>query len=187
MENKKKDKRKKLLVIILLLLFGVTAGYLSNTYAKYASTINGSGTVTVAKWAFDTDNADANFTINLDKTYDADTLIGGKIAPGTSGSFIIELSNENTEVGVSYTVSLGDVTNAPSNIVFKNGSTVIGAGDTITGTLTPGETGKEVTVNWEWPYYSSDADDVEDTADGAAAKTMTVNATITGVQIEPVE
>lgn len=175
----KKDKRRKLLVIVLLLLFGVTAGYIAATYAKYAGTFNGSGTVTVAKWAFEEDNASTTFDINLAHTYDVDTLVGGKIAPGTSGSFVIELSNEHSEVGVDYTITLGNTTNQPTNLTFSGGGTY-------TGTLTPGETGKQVTVNWSWPYETTDGDD-EDTADGVAANTMTVNATITGVQVEPTE
>ena len=177
MESSKKEKKRKLLVIVLLLLFGVTAGYIASTYAKYAGTVNGSGTVTVAKWAFESDNSNTNFTIDLSKTYNADTLVGGKIAPGTSGSFVIELSNENTEVGVDYTINLGNVTNKPTNLTFNGGTTY-------TGTLTPGETGKEVTINWEWPYETTDGD-ADDTADGEAANTMTVNATITGVQVQP--
>ena len=174
-----KDKKRKGLVIVLLLLFGLTAGYIAATYAKYAGTFNGSGNVTVAKWAFEDDNSDQTFTIDLDKTYDADTLVNGKIAPGTSGSFVIELSNENTEVGVDYTITLGNTTNKPTNLTFNGGGTY-------TGTLTPGETGKEVTITWEWPYETTDGD-AADTTDGEAANTMTVNATITGVQVEPTE
>lgn len=174
-----KDKKRKGLVIVLLLLFGLTAGYIAATYAKYAGSFNGSGTVTVAKWAFEDDNSDQTFSIDLDKTYDADTLVNGKIAPGTSGSFVIELSNENTEVGVDYTITLGNTTNKPTNLTFNGGGTY-------TGTLTPGETGKEVTITWEWPYETTDGD-ADDTTDGEAANTMTVNATITGVQVEPTE
>ena len=179
------NKKKKLLVIALLLLFGVTAGYVASTYAKYASTFEGSGTITVAKWAFEDDNTPMTIDIDLDTTYDADTLIDGKIAPGTSGSFVIELSNANTEVGVDYSISLSN-TNAPSNIVFTSGGSAIG-NNPITGTLTPGEATRQITVDWEWPYYTSAADDVEDTADGENANTMTITATITGVQVEPAE
>ena len=178
------NKKKKLLVIALLLLFGVTAGYVASTYAKYASTFEGSGTITVAKWAFEDDNDPMTIDIDLATTYDADTLIGGKIAPGTSGSFAIDLSNANTEVGVDYSISLSN-TNAPANLVFTSGGNAISG--PITGTLTPGQTGETVTVNWEWPYYTSAADDVEDTTDGENANTMTITATITGVQVEPAE
>ena len=179
------NKKKRLLVIALLLLFGVTAGYVASTYAKYTGSVEGSGTVTVAKWAFEDDNSDVDFDVDLNGTYDADTLIAGRIAPGTTGSFTIELSNENTEVGVDYSIALSN-SNAPANLVFKNGNTVLGSGDTITGTLTPGETGRQVTVNWEWPYYTSASDDAEDTADGEAAESMSITATITGTQVQPV-
>ena len=174
-----KEKKRKALVIVLLLLFGLTAGYIAATYAKYAGSFNGSGTVTVAKWAFEDDNSSQTFTINLDKTYDVDTLVDGKIAPGTSGSFTIALSNANTEVGVDYTITLGSTTNKPTNLVFNGGGA-------ITGTLKPGQTGVTETITWEWPYETTDGD-ADDTTDGETANTMTVNATITGVQVEPTE
>ena len=174
-----KEKKRKGLVIALLLLFGLTAGHIAATYAKYAGTFNGSGTVTVAKWAFESDNSSGNFNIDLDKTYDADTLVNGKIAPGTSGSFVIELSNANTEVGVDYTITFGSTTNKPTNLTFNGGGTV-------TGTLKPGQTGVTETITWEWPYETTNGD-ADDTTDGEAANTMTVNATITGVQVQPTE
>ena len=184
--GEKKDKKRKLFVIILLLLFGVTAGYIAFTYAKYAGSFTGTGTVEVAKWAFEEDNTSGNLEIEFDKTYDADTLVDGKIAPGTSGKFIIEISNEHSDVGVDYTVSLDSITNAPANLVFTSGSSNLTSGGTITGTLTPGETGKTVEISWEWPYETTGGD-AQDTADGAAAKAMTVNLNITGTQVEPTE
>ena len=184
MNNKK--KREKVFMMALLLLVGITSIFVAGTYAKYTATVNGSGTATVAKWAFDTDNASAStLAINFSQSYDASTLVANRIAPGTSGSFGLELKNTNSEVGVDFTVSFTGVTNAPSNIVFKKGTTTIDpTSGTITGQIKPGDT-ITVPINWEWPYYTSAADDTEDTTDGKAAKTMTLNATITGVQTSP--
>ena len=182
----KKDKRRKLAVIILLLLFGVTAGYIAFTYAKYAGSFTGSGTVQIAKWAFESDNTSGNLQIQFDETYDADTLVGGKIAPGTSGKFVIEISNENTEVGVDYSISLGTISGAPTNFVFTSGSSNLTSGGTVTGTLKPGQTGETVEIAWEWPYNTAGGD-AQDTQDGTNPSPMTVSFNITGTQVEPSE
>ena len=169
------NKKTKLLVIALLLLFGVTAGYVANTYAKYTAQVSGSGDVTVAKWAFDTDNQSVDIDIDLDGNIDASTLVDGKIAPGTSGKFNIELSNENSEVGVAFSVAFTN-TNAPTNLTFNNGGT-------ITGKIAAGET-LTVPVTFSWPYETTGGDEA-DTTDGKAAKTMTITANITGTQVQP--
>lgn len=180
-----KKKKKKILVIALLIVFGLTAGYVANTYAKYTAQINGQGAVKVAKWAFAEDNQNVDFVIDLDGTIDASTLIADRIAPGTSGSFDIELSNEHSEVGVAFAISFSNIQNAPSNLVFKSGSTVIDpTTQNLTGKIAAGDT-LTIKIDWEWPYYTSASDDVEDTADGVSAKNMTVNTNITGTQVEP--
>lgn len=184
-DNSMNKRKKRIGLIILLLLFGVTAGYVANTYAKYTAQVSGSGSATVAKWAFEEDNQNADFTIDIAGNIDASTLVDGKIAPGTNGSFNIELSNENSEVGVAFTIAFSNLQNVPKNLVFKQSGAVIDlTSETITGKIAAGET-LTVPVTWEWVYYTSDADDVEDTTDGEAANTMTINASITGVQIQP--
>ena len=59
------------------------------------------------KWAFASENQNPNFTVNIDlpATVHTSTLVDGKIAPGTSGSFDIELSNLQSEVGVDFTIA----------------------------------------------------------------------------------
>lgn len=170
-----KKRKRKLLVIALLIIFGITAGYVANTYAKYTAELNGSGNITVAKWAFESDNQNVNFTIDLDGNIDASTLVDGKIAPGTSGSFDIALSNANSEVGVAFTITLSN-TNAPTNLVFSTGNT-------ITGKIAAGET-LTVPVDFSWAYETTNGD-ADDTADGIAAGSMTINASIVGVQVQP--
>ena len=181
----RKEKRSALLLMVLLLLIGITALYVASTYAKYTAEVTGQGTAQVAKWAFKTDNASTDFEIKLDETYDPSTLVAKRIAPGTSGKFDIKLSNKNSEVGVNFTIAFTDTTNVPQNLVFKQGSTEINPSTgTVTGHIAAGE---ELTVplTWEWKYYTSDANDAKDTTDGETPKTMTVKATITGVQTTP--
>ena len=188
----KKNKQKKSFVLIaLLLLVALTSSYVAGTYAKYTAEVTGEGSATVAKWAFASDNDDVDFDINLDETYDASTLVADRIAPGTSGSFDIELSNENSEVGVEFTISFTNTANVPTNLVFTQGNnTVNPATQSIKGYIAAGET-LTVPLTWEWAYetgtspYTQAGEDPADTTDGIAAKTMTVTANIKGIQVAP--
>ena len=190
-----KNGKKSLFAIALLLLVGLTSRYVAGTYAKYASEIkDNNGTATVAKWAFKTDNAVQTLTINLDETYNPTTLVANKIAPGTSGSFNIALSNENTETGVDFTVKLNSVTDKPANLKFYKDSAhttaLVPGTDTITGQLVAGENNfAGVDIYWAWELGDSnevtDSVNVADTSDGEAAKTLTIGVDITGVQTTP--
>ncbi len=185
--------KKTLLVLVLLLLVGITSGYVASTYAKYTSKIeNNNGTATVAKWAFTTDNSAQTLTVNLDNTPDPSTLVAGKIAPGTSGSFNIALSNATTETGVDWTISLKNVTNKPTNLKFYKDSshtTEITPGTgTITGQLAAQDsTGLSVPIYWAWAYETTAiaTNDPIDTTDGEAANSLTIGVDITGVQTQP--
>ncbi len=174
----KKTNKSAVLLLVLLVLVAVSAMYVASTYAKYTAEVTGSGTTTVAKWQFKEDNTGiTTMTLDLADTYNPTTLTADRIAPGTEGNFVIELSNENSEVGVEFTISFDDV-DFPQNIV-------VNGGNDITGKIAVGDT-LEVEVPWVWAYESG-ADDV-DTADGVTAATspeMTLNYTITGVQTQP--
>ena len=185
--------KKSLLVLVLLLLVGITSGYVASTFAKYTSKIeNNNGTATVAKWAFTTDNTAQTLTINLANTPHASTLVAGKIAPGTSGSFDVALSNATTETGVDWTISLKSITNKPTNLKFYKDSahtTEITPGTgTITGQLAAQDsTGLTVPIYWAWAY-ETDAiatNDPIDTTDGENANSLTIGVDITGVQTQP--
>lgn len=183
--------KKKVAPIVVLAAIAVTAlGLAAAVYAKYVSSITKSGNATVAKWAFVSDNESSTLTCDLDKTYDATTLVGGKIAPGTSGYCEVELSNANTEVGVEYTISLpSTVANKPTNLKFYSDAsheTEVTSAAPITGTLAPNATATSVKIYWMWPYVDgTDSYDTADTTDGTAAKTMTMEFTITGTQVQP--
>ena len=186
-------KKKSLLIIVLLLLVGITSGYVASTYAKYTSQItDNNGTATVAKWAFSTDNPTQSLTINFSETYDASTLVAEKIAPGTSGSFNIALSNATTETGVNWTIQLNSVTNKPTNLKFYKDSqhtTEITPGTgTITGQLAAKDSrGLTVPIYWAWEYETSEiaTNDPLDTTAREAGSALTIGVDITGVQTQP--
>lgn len=189
MENKKKTTMIAAFVVLGVAMVGLAV----TVYAKYFSSVtSGNGSLTVAKWAFDTDNANSG-TLNcpLDETYDTDTLVSGKIAPGTSGTCELSISNANSEVGVAYEIKPSTISGAPTNMLFYKDAghnNAFSAASTITGTLTPGESAQTVKIYWVWPYETpanSDSGDTDDTTDGKAAGTMTASFDITGTQVLP--
>lgn len=187
-----KKGKKNVVIVVLLLLLTVTAGFAVYTYAKYTSTLNRTGVTRVAKWAFDTDNPGSTINFTLDQTYNANTLVSGRIAPGTSGSMAVQLSNANSEVGVSYSVKVGTITGKPANLKFYSDSSyqneLTPGTTTVTGTLTPRQAASAsttVTIYWKWEYDVSSAADVQDTTDGAAAAGLTIPVEITGTQVQP--
>lgn len=189
------SKKKKTMLALAIILGVAVVGLAAGVYAKYiASITSGNGSATVAKWAFETDNANTTITCELDKTYNADTLVAGKIAPGTSGKCPIKISNANSEVGVNYTIKPKTVTNQPKNLKLYKDAAHTDAFSTsaaITGTLTPGATEQTIYVYWDWAYETGTvtdgvaAGDTDDNTDGKAAKTMEISFDISGVQVRP--
>ncbi len=181
------NKNKKTLVVVFVVIGIVALGLAAGVYAKYSSTLSSaSGTAEIAKWAFETDNATAALKCEPAKTYKEETLVEGKIAPGTSGTCKVSISNATSEVGVHYTIKIDSIS-GPANIVIKNGESTLTAGGTIEGNLDPKAATTEVSFDWEWPYYTSDANDATDTTAGKAAGAMEINYTISGYQVEPTE
>lgn len=192
----KKNNKKALFVMALLLMVGISTSYVAGTYAKYTAEVSGSGTATVAKWAFEDDNDITTFTVDLKETYDPTTLVANKIAPGTEGSFEITLVNTNSQVGVDFTVGLDNINNKPTNLKFYKDAAYTteltpGTG-TITGQLKAGDaTGVKPKIYWKWLYETGTVTDgiatgdAADTTDGKSANTLTIGLTVKGVQTEP--
>lgn len=181
-------KRKSIITISLLFLVGISLYFVSGTYAKYTSTVSANATATVAKWNFATDNNITTLAINYTNTPHATSVKNNTIAPGTSGSFAIALKN-TSDVAANFTLSLGAITNKPTNLKFYKDSsftTEITPGSTnITGILKANDaTGLTVNIYWRWLYETTEGDD-EDTTDGIAGESLTIPVTIVGTQAEP--
>lgn len=113
-------------------LIGVTAvgivatAFIGITFSKYTNKISGDGETEIAKWSFKVNEETEEFaTIKLAETYDKSSLLNGKIAPGSSGSFDLIIDATDSEVGVKYEVDFQNETNKPSNLKFiYNGNTL---------------------------------------------------------------
>ena len=194
----KRVRNRRYVFFALLLGIVTSIGILGiSTYAKYTSELSSvNQKATIAKWSFETDNASHDFTFNIEDTYDQNTLVSNRIAPGTQGRLTFSLSNENTETGVDYKIVLSKNNNVPRLLKFYSDSQCsneLTSGRILDGNLIPGEGEKEIVIYWKWLYESGsnstekDSNNVVDTSDGVSATIdgMTITATITGTQSEP--
>ena len=184
--------KKRTTLVVAFVVMGVAAlGLAAAVYAKYVSSVEKTGVAKVAKWAFTTKNTTGSVECELDKTYNPNTLVGNRIAPGTSGYCPIVVSNEDTEVGITYSIVPGTVDGKPTNLKFYKDSThktELTAESALTGNLNPGAvTTTQAYVYWEWKYEGENDStyDTNDTTDGVAAATMTMTFNVTGTQVQP--
>lgn len=190
-------KNSKNLLLALILGITILASAVGGTYAKYTEKIAKSASTSVAKWAFVDDNTtQGSYKFAVSETYDATTLVNGKIAPGTKGTFEIKLVNTNTETAVEFEILFANMANKPSNFHLyrttdgstKGAEVTLDGNGKLTGRLAAKDaTGLTAKFIWEWAYETADTavNDPLDTADGKAANDLTMDVTITGTQIAP--
>lgn len=198
--------KKKMSILAALVLAVVVTGYsVSGTYAKYTTTFNGTTSAArVASWEITvsdlnskTVSATDEFEFDLFKSVsDANVKTGTDeniIAPGTTGSFAIQLANKS-EVTAEYTVEYTvDNKNVPLEFSIDNGSTwttgLADVDDAVTMNMGGTDT---ITIQWRWAFtgdastnYTSTQTDETDTALGIArSATPTVKAKIVVNQVE---
>ena len=159
MKNKKVVIRA--VIIIALVALVSLAGY---TFARYYQSINvGGGKATIARWSFGSENISKDIILSEEK-----------IAPGSNGSFEIEVDATNSEVPVEYEILVSDEKNIPTNMTFyaeiKNeDGTIITtteannsfkelAHNDLKG-LIPVESGnqkRKINVFWNWEFNETD-------------------------------
>lgn len=209
MKENKIMKFASFILLITVIALILAAG----TYAKYTSTATGSDTAVVAKWDIKAGRNGSNLlsikdgtvtfdlfeTINDEATDVAETdVTSGKIAPGTKGEFELVIKNDSeltAQYAIDFTVTKG-ASVSDANILFSTdeGNTwddeivVLASNDTKLAMNGGSDT---VKVMWKWAYETTDGD-VTDTKVGTnatvateeAAKTITVQATLTATQVD---
>ena len=179
------------IMLIMFLLTGA-GGY---TYARYLSQEKGTGSADIANWSFKiAKNGEETKNVTLRNSVNKDTLVNGKIAPGTSGEFSITLDATGSDVSVDYTLEFSTELNKPANIMFTyNGKdykslTEIGS---IKGNIAKGnEMTKTILIKWAWAYQTGSTseakieNDTKDTKDGTSLLDYSFNIVATGIQAQ---
>lgn len=177
-------------IILLMLLLTGAGGY---TYAKYLAQEKGTGGAEVANWSFEiAKDGQATKTVNLASTVNKNTLVNGKIAPGTSGKFSITLDATGSDVAVDYLLAFINEKNKPQNIVFKyNDRTTKSLGEIgdIKGNISiKGDKKTTIEIEWTWPYETGstyeekEKNDITDTNNGISPLDYTFEILAQGTQ-----
>lgn len=180
----------------------VSACMVGSTLAKYTTTLTGSGTAVVAKWAPKFTANSTEFvngtTVTLsDTSIGINKLTSGSIAPGTDGNFAIEVAHDtDSDVAFRYTITISNMDKVPANLKFYTDSsfttplteTSSGSGvyEIVADDLLLGAGAETTTVYWQWGMGTTQAEDTADTEAGELAATATFDITCTATQIEPV-
>lgn len=194
-------KRRLTSLILILLIVGISLS-LVYTNAKYTSMVSGSASTSVAKYVFNVTSTDSyNSTDTIDnltlaQTCDEKTLVNGKIAPGTEGSFDIIIDATGAEVGINYEVTFSNNSEhaLPKNLILTLDGKKWSFDEKIKGSIYANAENKIVnrTVLWSWAYETEDeansvvAGDTADTNDGINAFDYVFTVMAKGTQVEPI-
>lgn len=191
-------KNKKILFVILILLAIILSFIGGKTFSKYMSQVQGSGTAEIANWVFKVNGTeDLVQSVDLLSTYNNETLIDNKVAPGTSGSFNIIIDATGSEVGVDYKVKFLNETEKPQNLIFIHNDnkykTIQELQEDLSGTINANEDNKTrtITINWEWQYETGENEneinqnDIIDTQNAKDFENYTFDINVIGTQVMP--
>ena len=121
-EKKKSNLGFMLLVILLISVFLCISSFGIATWARYRSITGGNVEAQIAKWSFKVNGEEEQFAdINLADTIDFTNVTIDKVAPGTYGSFDLEIDASGSEVSLDYYIDI-DVTEKPTNLAFYSDS-----------------------------------------------------------------
>ena len=194
MKTRKRSYAARLGILAVALALTSTC-LLGGTMAKYATEVTGTGSATVAAWSFKVNGKDSAIeTVDLAST--AYSNVKSKtIAPGTKGSFTVEVDATGSDVAVKYTIKFSDMTNVPTDLKFYSDEALTKpidpASSPVEGAITADAQNKKVatTIYWSWPYTTGTddaaikANDKTDTGD--AGKTVSFKIAVTGTQVLP--
>lgn len=192
------NKKKKILLIVAILLVILVSFFCGRAFAKYKAEVKGSGTEEIANWVFKVNGKEDQIQkIDLLSTYDNETLIDNKIAPGTSGKFDIILDATGSDVGVNYQVRFLNESEKPQNLIFvydnNEYSTIQDLEQNLTGTIDANEENKTrtITIEWKWKYETGSTEeeinqnDIIDTETAKQIRNYTFDVNVIGIQVEP--
>ncbi len=156
-------KREKLIYITLIsvILAILLLSVITDVYARYSSTINGTGDIELAKWEFKVNDKKEGEAFDINIKSDSNEE---KIAPNSTGTFKLLLQN-NSNVPAEATISLNefflntDVETQVLKIYLDNTYSDNQLFDIKTKNISlklNSESQKEITFYWKWIATSKD-------------------------------
>ena len=183
---------------VALILTLISMSFAGGTLAKYTADVTGKATATVAKFAFDLNGAteqSASRTINLSdlfkNTYGAGSEVSAAaavVAPGTSGSAKITLSNKG-EVAIqpTFTVTQTNAGNVPLEYAVTTAAAAPAADSAewkadlniSQAAVGAGASDEVFYLHWRWKFSEDSGDNYTDTNLGTKTTLDTVKLDIT--------
>lgn len=189
-----KNKTKKNIGIACAILLMILVQAIGITYAKYLITENANGEAEIAKWAFQiVKDGEQTKNIKLVNSVNKESLVNGKIAPGTNGVIDIVLDSTGSEVDLDYELQFANEKNKPSNMTFiAEGQEYKSLSEikTLNGNMKLADENKtrEIAVLWYWDYEKGTteeeklANDIQDTQDANIIDQYTFDIVATATQ-----
>ena len=197
-----KKNRLFIIGIAVVMVALVSLTLVSNTYAKYTSTKQATASTRVAKWDVKVNNTNlgsaGNITFGLfDTILDSDgtaetDVSSGLIAPGTSGTFTINVLNASeVTAAITATATVTNSDNVPIEfrigdsgsfqaLTSANLTNALALNDTV---LAIGSAATTIEVQWQWVFENGV--DPADTALGVlGTATVTVAINYVAVQVD---
>ena len=192
------SKKKKILLVVFIVLAIILSFIGGKTFSKYLAEVKGTGTAEIANWVFKVNGKeDVVQNVNLLSTYNNETLINNKVAPGTNGSFNIVVDATGSDVGVEYVIQFLNESEKPQNLIFiyqdKEYSTIQDLEKDLSGIINANDESKTrtITINWEWQYETGENEDeinqndIIDTNNAKQLENYTFDINVKGVQVMP--
>ncbi len=196
--------KKRIISIVAIIALVTLSFFTGSTFAKYLTKHKTVASFQVARWSVSEKflvNGVSNTSeeISLATTYNPETLVNGKVAPGTSGTFGIEIDATGTETGIDYEIKFGTALGPIiGNLVFiydgKSYSSLSELSNDLTGNIAANAEDKIVSleIGWCWPYEtlsngSSVQGDIQDTLDAKSIynSPYSFDVTIICTQVTP--
>ncbi len=190
--------KKKIIALVVILLLIILSFCGGKTYSKYVAQVKGEGIAQVAKWSFLVNGQEEQAqTINLNSTYNNETLVNNKIAPGTTGQFEIVIDGTGSEVGIDYTVQFQEKSNKPQNLKFiyenREYNSIKELENILSGNIeaTEGNKVRTILIKWKWDYETGkgaeeiSANDKIDTKNGKEISNYSFDVIVQGTQAIP--
>lgn len=192
------NKKKRILIALCIIFTMVISFFVGNTFSKYLSEVKGTGTAEIANWVFKVNGTDEVVrNVNLLSTYNNETLVDKRVAPGTNGFFNIVIDAGDSEVGVDYVVEFLNESKKPQNLVFTyegvEYNSIQDLEENLSGTINANDEDRtrEISIYWDWKYETGDNEneinenDIIDTNDAKELENYTFDVLVRGTQVMP--
>jgi len=120
------------------------------------------------------DNLETKYEIGLQDKVEIDVFttirnnIYKKVAPGTSGEFIIKFKRPTNS---NYKIQIKEKTKKPKNLIFIVGNHKYSSIEDMEQLINEMFINTEqIAIKWEWRYFINDFQDIQDTKDGVQAQ-----------------